>query len=245
MASSERRSLFFAPRRSSASAAVAALLLLAGLELSAQESPAGEPITGTSTEEPTPPADIPANCPTSALGQEVPIDGTLGSSVDPDATVAVLSPADLDAITASHSATVLIWWSAQCPCVRRYHDRIEALAARWPASEVAVITVSSNAGEDPNAVIREAERRGSTRPMLIDTDGELARMYEARSTPAAVVLDRIGEPVFLGWIDNERLPGARNREAYVEDAVDALLSNGEGPDSSPMYGCAITQGRRR
>jgi Redoxin len=152
------------------------------------------------------------------------------------------APYDLEAAVRDSRATVLVFWSAGCPCVLRYQQRVEDLRARYGPQGVAVLGVSSNAGEGPEQVKRTLESRGVSLKVVRDPGGKLAEAIGARSTPTVAVLDSRGEVAFLGWIDNEREPGAENREPYVERALDALLAGKRGfMKRSPVYGCRITR----
>lgn len=140
--------------------------------------------------------------------------------------------------TGYFDATVLLFWSTGCPCVARYRERMAALRDRWGAEGVQVLAISSNVDDDLEAL----RRADPPLRLLVDEDGRLARQVGARSTPTAVVLDRAGQVRFLGWIDNERLPGDPARQAWLDEALEGLLREGEvGRQRTPTWGCAITR----
>lgn len=106
-----------------------------------------------------------------------------------------------------------------------------------------VLAVSSNVGDDFAQSQHEAERRGMQVPLLRDEGGVVARELGATSTPTVAILDSAGALRYLGWIDNERLPGEAGREAWAEQAIEALLAGRtDFPVRTPRYGCAITKG---
>lgn len=149
---------------------------------------------------------------------------------------------NLRQLWSTHQATVLVFWSSQCPCVRRYQSRVDALVSRYPADRVAVIGVSSNADESLNEAVLVAKRRGVQIPILRDDNGEVARAVDARSTPMVVVIDQRGTIRYRGWIDNERLPGDAGREAWLERAIEGVLQQRDDFASrSAVYGCSITR----
>jgi len=158
----------------------------------------------------------------------------------PPALTSARGAVTLDALAATHDATVLVFWSAGCPCVRRYQARVDALLTRAPG-RVQVVAVSSNAGESFEEAQRVAAERGVKVPLWLDPGGEVARLVGARSTPTAVVLDRRGVVRFVGWIDNEREPGADDREPWLERAIDGVLANGAFAARTPTWGCTITR----
>jgi hypothetical protein len=46
---------------------------------------------------------------------------------------------------------------------------------------------------------------------------------------------------FLGWVDNEREPGADGREPWLERALDGVLSQQRFVARTPTWGCTITK----
>jgi len=141
-----------------------------------------------------------------------------------------------------HRATVLIFWSANCPCVRRYQDRVETLLEQYQAKGVAVLGVSSNADETFAEVQRAASGRGLRLPIVRDEDGLLAQALGVRSTPTVVLLDERGQARFVGWLDNERTPGEPDREPWLELALQGVLENQSGfATRTPVYGCTIAR----
>jgi hypothetical protein len=144
----------------------------------------------------------------------------------------------LESLTQNADATVLVFWSAGCPCVRRYQARVEALRSR---PRVQVLAISSNAGESFDEVLRVANERGVKVPLYRDDTGALAALVNARSTPTAAVLDRSGTVRFTGWVDNERDVGADDREPWLERALDGVLGGTGFTARTPTWGCTITR----
>jgi len=147
----------------------------------------------------------------------------------------------LDDLWRDRSATVLIFWSGACPCVRRYQARMDGLLERYPAERVRVLGVSSNAGESFDEVLKIAKERGVRLPLYRDEDGRVAEAVGAFSTPTVVVLDGYGQVRYRGWIDNERLPEDPKREPWLDLALQGLLENRAFAARSPIYGCTITR----
>jgi len=148
----------------------------------------------------------------------------------------------LDELRAGRDATVLVFWSAGCPCVRRYQERVDALLDAYPRDRVQVVALVSNAGESLADDLRVAVERGVRVPIYRDEGGRVARFVGARSTPTVVVLDGKGEVRFLGWIDNERLPGTEGREPWLDRALAGVLAGRDDfRKKTPTYGCIITR----
>jgi peroxiredoxin len=148
----------------------------------------------------------------------------------------------VDALRSDRDATVLVFWTATCPCVRRYQARVDALLDTYPGDRVRVVGVSSNVGESYADVLRTAAERGVRIPVYRDEGGRVAQAYGARSTPTIVVVDRKGEVRFLGWLDNERLPGESGREPWLDRALQGVLDGRSSFSArTPTYGCTITR----
>lgn len=139
-------------------------------------------------------------------------------------------------------ATVLVFWAAGCPCVRRYQARIDALVERWRPQGIQVIGVAANADETAADVDKAKQERGFALPVWHDRRGELADAVGARSTPTVVVLLPDGQVVYRGWIDNERQPGDPDRQAWLDAALTRLLAGDLHAETRPTYGCRITRG---
>ncbi len=151
------------------------------------------------------------------------------------------APATVGELLARADATVFVFWSAGCPCVRRYQGRIDALAEAWAPKGVAVVEVSSNAGETLASLQEAARLRNLTRPLWRDQGGFLAKELGARSTPTVVLLRRDGQVLYRGWLDNERLPGEAGREAWLEHALVGFREGTRFASKSPTWGCTITR----
>lgn len=148
----------------------------------------------------------------------------------------------LDEVRRGRDATVLVFWSATCPCVRRYQERVDALLDAYPNDRVRVVGVSSNAGESFDEVLRVSKERQVRIPIFRDESGRVADALGVHSTPTVVVLDASGAVRFLGWIDNERLPGDPGREPWLDRALQGVLDGKSAfAARSPTYGCTITR----
>jgi opacity protein-like surface antigen len=148
----------------------------------------------------------------------------------------------IDELRAGKDATVLVFWSAGCPCVRRYQERVDALLDAYPKEKVQVLALVSNAGESLADDLKVAVERGVRVPIYRDEGGRVARAVGARSTPTVVVLDAKGDVRFTGWIDNERLPGTDGREPWLDQALAGVLAGRDDfKKKTPTYGCIITR----
>jgi thiol-disulfide isomerase/thioredoxin len=139
-----------------------------------------------------------------------------------------------------HRALVIFFWQSTCPCVKRYENRINKLYEKYHNKNVYFAYISSNKNESFNEVKREYIKRESKLPIYRDQAGILAPLLRAESTPTAVIINREGQMVFLGWVDNERKEGDKSRIPYLENALDDVLLNKKvSINTSPMFGCPI------
>lgn len=173
------------------------------------------------------------------------VTGSVGARGPAEMTAALRTPtgdtSTLAALASSHQATVLVFWSSGCPCVRRYQARVDGFAERYASRDVQVLAVASNAGEPYEEALSVVKARGVQVPLLHDEGGVVAKLVGARSTPTVAVLDRSAAVRFVGWLDNEREPGVEGREAWLEQAVEGVLSGASFSKRTPTWGCTITR----
>jgi peroxiredoxin len=140
-------------------------------------------------------------------------------------------------------ATLVVFTCNHCPYALAWHDRIIAVAEDYP--DVKVLAVSSNDAEryprDSFDAMRErvAGDGGWPMPYLYDESQEVARDYDAKTTPDCFVIDADGRIAYRGAPDADHQDPALNA-AWLRDALDAVLA-GEEPaqaETKPV-GCSI------
>jgi peroxiredoxin len=137
------------------------------------------------------------------------------------------------------AATVIVFISADCPISLEYGDRLSALHARFEAQGIRFVAVAPNANESDEAVRRMKESGELGFPIYRDPGGRLSASAGARTTPAAVVVDRAGRLRYRGQIDDARNP-ARVKKDTLRMAVDDLLAGrGIAEPETGSPGCAI------
>jgi len=142
---------------------------------------------------------------------------------------------------------VLEWTNHGCPFVKKHHQHNKTmanLASEYKAKGVKWIAINTGekgkqgAGLDRNK--KAAGEFSMKYPILLDTSGDIGRLYGARTTPHMYVIDSEGVLKYAGAIDNN--PSARQvgDVNYVEEALDAVLAGEtvETPTSRP-YGCSV------
>jgi peroxiredoxin len=135
---------------------------------------------------------------------------------------------------------VLVFWSAECPWSERADELIQSWRVDW-GNRVVVWMVASNSNEGKAMMQQVAEER-KLEVVLVDTNGQIADLFGAVTTPHCFVIDEAGNLRYRGALDDVTF---RQREAtrfYLNDAVLALLSGMiVEPLETPGYGCAIVR----
>jgi hypothetical protein len=146
---------------------------------------------------------------------------------------------------------VLEWTNDGCPFVGKHYDsgNMQALQRKYTASGVVWLTIASSApGEQGYVRPVEAKAdlarwRASPSEFLLDPEGVVGRLYDARATPHMVVIDRTGRLAYMGAIDDKpstRLADVQTAHNYVAAALDALAAGRPvAITSTRAYGCSI------
>src|ERR1700733_1256941 len=190
---------------------------------------------------------------------------TLSIAMLPISAVAqavVGSPAPGFTATDSHGQThtldqyrgkyvVLEWHNQGCPYTRKHYvsGNMQSLQKQWTAKGVVWFTVISSAPGEQGYVTPAQENaylaqvHADPTAVLMDPQGKLGRLYNARTTPQMIVIDPNGKVIYDGAIDDRPTPdpedvkGANN---YVTDALTEAMAG--KPVSTPFtrpYGCGV------
>ncbi len=182
------------------------------------------------------------------------------ASTAPAATVGDAAPAF--SATAADGATVkledykgkivvLEWFNKECPFVRKHYDskNMQNLQKELTAKDVVWLTVNSSAdgkqGHETADAAKETLSKEGAAPThyLLDSDGTIGKLYDAKTTPHMFVIDKDGKLAYAGAIDDKEsayasdVEGAKN---YVRAAVESL-EKGEAvaESSTKSYGCGV------
>jgi peroxiredoxin len=142
-------------------------------------------------------------------------------------------------------ATVVVFTCNHCPYALAWHDRLMAVAGDYAQQGVRMLAINPNDAEryprDSPEAMRARVDAGEFDgvPYLRDESQEVARAYDARTTPDVFVLDADGVLRYRGAPDSDHDDPAQNA-AWLRAALDAVLE-GRVPDrqeTSPV-GCSI------
>ncbi|MGP8253530.1 MAG: thioredoxin family protein [Terracidiphilus sp.] len=146
---------------------------------------------------------------------------------------------------------VLEWHNQGCPFTRKHYEsgNMQALQKEWTAKGVEWFTVISSAPGTQGYVTASQENdylarmHAAPTAALLDPDGKLGRLYNAKTTPEMYVIDPEGKLIYEGAIDDrptsdvEDIKGADN---YLSDALTAAMAGKSvaTPYTRP-YGCSV------
>ena len=146
---------------------------------------------------------------------------------------------------------VLEWTNNGCPYTQKHYNsgNMQALQKEWTAKGVVWLMVNTGApgkeGVYPAAKFNElAKAKGiAATAELLDGDGKVGRLYNAKTTPQMFIINPQGEVVYAGAIDSiksakqDDIPKATN---YVKAALDEAMAG--KPVTTPTtqsYGCSV------
>lgn len=140
---------------------------------------------------------------------------------------------------------VVIFWSNTCPWVKKYEDRVVALANEYQAAGFGFVVVNSNDPEaypeDGMAAMRsQASAKGYDFPYVVDDGSEAAKAFGASRTPQAFVFDGSGTLVYEGTVDDSPSDPAEVEEAYLQLALSQVAAGqAVGVQKTKAFGCTI------
>jgi peroxiredoxin len=146
---------------------------------------------------------------------------------------------------------VLEWLNHGCPFVVKHYGsgNMQKLQKEYTGKDVVWLSIASSApGKQghmsPEETNKTKEDKGSAATaVLLDADGTVGKLYDAKVTPELYVINPDGVLVYMGAIDDKKsvdaadVAGAKN---YVKQALDEAMSG--KPVSEPVttaYGCGV------
>jgi peroxiredoxin len=146
---------------------------------------------------------------------------------------------------------VLEWVNYDCPFVKKhYHsDNMQSFQADYAKKDVVWLSICSSApgkqgyfeGEELSKRI-VAEKSKATE-YLIDADGKVGRIYEAKTTPHMFIVDPEGNLVYAGGIDDKastKMEDIKESNNFIVMALNEVLKGKKisNPVTAP-YGCSV------
>jgi len=146
---------------------------------------------------------------------------------------------------------VLEWTNHDCPYVKKHYNsgNMQKLQKNATANGVVWLSIISSrpgkqghvSGEQANQLTRS--RNAAPTAVILDETSEIGLLYGAKTTPHMYIIDKTGQLVYMGGIDNipskdeDDIAGAKN---YVRAALDAMAAGKTIEDSiTRPYGCSV------
>ena len=146
---------------------------------------------------------------------------------------------------------ILEWTNDGCPFVGKHYDsgNMQELQRRFTAAGDIWLTIVSSAPGEQGFVSPEQARADIARwnaapsDYLLDPDGAVGHLYDARATPHMVVIDAKGVVAYIGAIDDKRstdLDDVKTAKNYVAAALDELAAGKPVTVAATHdYGCSV------
>ncbi len=146
---------------------------------------------------------------------------------------------------------VLEWHNQGCPYTQKHYlsGNMQALQKEWTAKGVVWFTVISSApgkqgyvtDAEENAYL--AEMHADPTAVLMDPEGKLGRLYDAKTTPEMYVIDPQGKLIYEGAIDDRPTPEVsdiKGADNYLDDALnEAMAGKPVAKSYTRSYGCSV------
>lgn len=155
--------------------------------------------------------------------------GAAAQSIEIGATMADFSLSDTAGTMRSFESlkgekgTVIVFLSAQCPVVKQYNERLNAIADEYKSKGIAFVGLYSNVTESLEWVKEESTRVGYKFPLLMDSGHVIADKLGATVTPEMYFFDTKNVLIYHGAIDNDKY-GKNITDNYLRDAFTAKLA---------------------
>jgi peroxiredoxin len=169
----------------------------------------------------------------------------------PDFTLADLSGKQHELSDYKGKYVVLEWVNFGCPFVKKHYgsQNMQTLQKEFVDKGVVWLSICSSApgkqgNETPDAAKKGISKFGwAASAYLVDADGKVGKLYNAKTTPDMFVIDPEGTLIYAGAIDDKPNPdpstvnGASN---YVKAALsEATAGKDVSVPATKPYGCSV------
>jgi len=146
---------------------------------------------------------------------------------------------------------VLEWTNHDCPYVKKHYNsgNMQALQKDATANGIVWLSIiSSRPGKQGHVSGKQANeltasRNASPTAVILDESSEIGLLYGAKTTPHMYIVDKSGQLVYMGGIDNtpskdeDDIPKSKN---YVRAALDEMAAGQAIKESiTRPYGCSV------
>jgi peroxiredoxin len=150
------------------------------------------------------------------------------------------APSSFKELAAKAPLTVVVFISAECPCLEAHLARLHALSTTYAPRGVKFVAVDSEVGASPARAASEAAKLGLPFPVMVDPGAKLADAVGAEYATFTVVVDREARVRYGGGIDTDKRKLHPDATPYVAEALDDLLA-GHPPrrTEGKALGCSL------
>ncbi len=146
---------------------------------------------------------------------------------------------------------VLEWFNDGCPFVKKHYtsNNMQNLQKEFTGKGVVWYSINSSApGKQGNHAPAEYNKilsdwKATPTALLIDSDGKVGHLYNAKTTPDMFVIDKAGKLVYAGAIDDTPSTDAADiakSKNYVREALDEAISGkAVKVATTKSYGCSV------
>ena len=146
---------------------------------------------------------------------------------------------------------VLEWHNNGCPYTRKHYEsgNMQRLQKEWTGKGVVWFTVISSAPGTQGYVTADQENaymskmHATPTAALLDPNGEIGHMYDAKTTPHMIVINPSGNIIYDGAIDDHPTPDQSDiasSKNYVDVALQEAMSGKPVQTASTRpYGCSV------
>lgn len=139
---------------------------------------------------------------------------------------------------------VLEWYNPTCPFIKKFYSVGKMQEFQTQVTSAGHIWITINTGgkvADLKTAVTADKNKASV--VIDDTDGSIARQFEAKTTPHCFVINRDGVLVYKGAIDS--IPSTKSADIekatnYILSAVTSTQDNKKiEVNSTKPYGCGV------
>ncbi|MEL6339366.1 MAG: redoxin family protein [Myxococcota bacterium] len=177
---------------------------------------------------------------------------TVGAEA-PDFTLQGLGGQSVTLSEFKGKTVVLEWFNPDCPFVKYSHGEgpLKTMAADTTAKDPDLVWLAINSGapgKQGHGLDRNKEALkdySMNHKVLVDESGKVGKLYNAKTTPHMFVINKAGELVYSGALDNAPMGKVAGDDEvnYVKNALKNLAA-GEAVELAETrpYGCSVKYG---
>ncbi|TLU67228.1 redoxin domain-containing protein [Thalassotalea litorea] len=146
---------------------------------------------------------------------------------------------------------VLEWTNHLCPYVQKHYDsgNMPQLQSKYTQKDVIWLQVISSAEgkqghvDAEKAMALNAERKASPTHILFDSEGEVGKLYRAKTTPHMYIINPEGDLKYAGAIDSIKSANPADIDKatnYLDVSLTSLMAGEEIENKlTAPYGCSV------